>query len=182
MSKPAWVIVLVEDERHKRFVVQYLRRKGYENDRQMYFAPLPGGRGCGEQWVRENYLKYVQAYRARASRSDTALIVAIDADTETVDGRLRQLEQTLRAASEPIRTGKERIVLLVPRRNIETWIICLSGEQVDEATDYKRRPGVDDQIKPASETFFAWSRPNVQTPPHCVPSIAGAIPEIRRID
>ena len=181
MSRPSLVIVLAEDERHQRFIRHYLKLKNYSG-REIRFEPLPSGRGCGEQWVRENYAKQVQAFRGRSTRAGTALIVAIDADTRTVDDRLRQLEHALDNDRAARRANEERIVHLVPRRNIETWALCLSGEQVDEVTDYKRRPGVDDQIKPASETFFAWSRPKVQTPPHCVPSIAGAIPEIRRID
>jgi hypothetical protein len=175
------VIVLAEDERHQRFIRFYLKQKNY-GGREIRFEPLPSGRGCGEQWVRENYAKQVQAFRARSAKAGTALIVAIDADTRTVDDRLRQLEQSLDSDRAARRADEERIVHLVPRRNIETWILCLSGEQVVEATDYKRRPGVDDQIRPAAESFFAWSRPNAQEPPHNVPSLTAAIPEIKRID
>jgi hypothetical protein len=71
---------------------------------------------------------------------------------------------------------------LVPRRNIETWILCLTGEKVDEDTDYKRRTAVDELIKPVSGTFFEWSRPNAQIPSHCVDSIKAGIHEIKRLD
>lgn len=34
----------------------------------------------------------------------------------------------------------ERIAVLLPRRNIETWIHFLNGEQVDETTVYPKLP------------------------------------------
>jgi hypothetical protein len=50
---------------------------------------------------------------------------------------------------------------------------------VDEDQSYRREPGIDEQIPAAAATFFEWSRPNATLPPHCIPSLRDAIPEVR---
>lgn len=180
MNRPSQVILLAEDTRHQRFVRGYLKRLGYST-REVRDLPLPGGRGCGEQWVRERYAQAVRAYRWRSAKSSTALVVVIDADKGDVTHRLGQFSEALRVDSLEPRAGNEAIVHFIPRRNIETWILCLNGRSVDEETDYCREHEVDDLIPPAAQTFFAWSRENANVPPHCVPSLHSALPEARRI-
>jgi hypothetical protein len=124
----------------------------------------------------------VKAYRVREAKARSSLVVAIDADTGDLSRRSRQLRESLDAERLPARTERERIVHLVPKRNIETWILNLNGGQVDEETDFRRAPGIDDQIANAASTFFDWSRPNAAVPDHCVPSLRAAIPEIRRLE
>jgi len=174
------VIVLGEDERHQRFIRRYLHRLGYES-RDIRAVTAPSGRGSAEQWVRQQYSAEVREYRRRSARKAFALIVAIDADVDDVDRRTRQLRVALEQAGLTARAADESIVHLIPKRNVETWILCLSGRQVDEATDYKRDENVDRLIKPAALTFFEWSRLNFVTPPHSVPSLSVAVPEVRRL-
>lgn len=81
---PSEVVILAEDERHRNFVQHYLKGRGFRND-ALRFEPLPVGRGCGEQWVRERYANAVKAYRQRAARAKSALVVAIDADVNEVE-------------------------------------------------------------------------------------------------
>lgn len=169
MSKASLVIVLAEDQRHQRFIRHYLYRLGYEQH-DIRFEPLPNGRGSGEQWVRDRYSKLAAAYRARHAR--TALVVAIDADMHLVRERRNQLPSE--------RSADEAIAILIPKRHIETWILCLTGEHVDENTDYRVRP-VDDSIKIAAATAWAWSRDSDAVPPHCIESLQAALPELRRI-
>jgi hypothetical protein len=183
MSRPSQVIVLVEDRRQQTFVRRYLERSNYRTD-QIRFEPLPAGRGSGEQWVREQYARNVDAYRARAARAATALVVVIDADTAPMGRRVEQLDE-----SAP-RRPEERISHLIPRRNIETWVLCLNGRRpdgnpVNEDEDYKAHEDardIDQQIKPAAETFFNWSRPGTLVPAHCLDSLQRAIREIRRLE
>ena len=175
MSKPSQVIVLTEDRRQQTFVRRYLERANYSYH-QIQLEPLPAGRGSGEQWVRQRYAKNVEAYRARAARAATALVVVIDADTRTVSHRIGQLRESA------VRGTDEKISHLIPKRNIETWILCLRGNAVDEETDYHDEQGIEDQIKPAAETFFDWSRPNAGLSAHCVESLRLAIPEIQRLE
>ena len=179
MSSPSQVVILVEDQRHQSFVRQFLYRAGFFRH-HLRLVSLPSGRGSGEQWVRERYANEVIAYRTRSASAKTALIVAIDADTWSVNDRLEQLQQTLRQADLDDRKNGEAIVHLVPKRNIETWILCLTGDDVDEHSDY-RATDVDDRIKTAAATFFDWSRRGSTPDANCVASLLSAIPEAARL-
>lgn len=163
------IIVLAEDRRHQNFVVRYLQARNY--DGEVRREPLPSGRGCGEQWVRENYARAVGAYRARSNKAKTALIVVIDADKGEVQDRARQPRQ-----GQP-RQGDEAIAHFIPRRHIEMWVLCLTGEGVDEFTDYHGRD-VDGFISDAARTFHDWTR---QAPASCLPSLSAGIEEARRL-
>ncbi len=126
--------------------------------------------------MRERYPSAVAAYRHRAKRAETRLIVVIDADIHSVEHRRQQLARTLIEE----RKNDEKIVHLIPKRSIETWVLCLTGSAVDENTDYSRE-SIDERIEPAAQTFFEWTRQNATIPQACVDSLRGAIPEIRRI-
>lgn len=183
MAKPSQVIVLIEDDRHKQFVFRYLRRIGLEIH-QMRFEQCPPGEGSGEQWVRERFLLEVQVCRRRRAHAETKLIVVIDADNLSVQERLMQLDRKLQEAhADPIRPEAEQIARLVPRQNIETWILCLNHNAVNEETDYKRtRNDWSALIRPGIETLYVWTRPNAPIPDSCVPSLRLGVAELRRLD
>ena len=171
---PSRVMVLAEDSRQQDFVRAFLQRVGFRV-RQIRFEPLAQG-GSGEQWVRRQYPNVVEAYRQRASSAKTAAVIITDADLHTVEDRLKQLTQALPQK-------EERIAHLIPKHSIETWILCLTGESVDEDTPYKKaRPGEPFKTQPAAIAFFEWSRANAEIPHHCVPSLRRACFEIRRVD
>jgi hypothetical protein len=180
MASASRVIVLAEDQCHQRFVHGYLRRLGYL-PHDIRDAELPSGRGCGEQWVRERYEREVREYRRRSARAATALVAVIDADRGDVNRRLQQFHQALIQARLAQRTPDERIVHLVPKRSIETWILCLNGGAVDEETDYSQED-IAKQVAPAATALFEWSRPNNTPPSHCISSLLAAIPEVRRLE
>jgi hypothetical protein len=181
VARVSQVIVLAEDERQQRFVRYYLRKLSYTTH-DIRLEPLPAGRGSGEASVRTRYSPAVKAYRARSARAQTSLVVAIDADTGDIAHRAGQLEERLVSEGQSLRTGEERIIHLIPRRNIETWILNLNGNSVDEDTDFRHAPAVDHLIDSAAKTFFEWTRPNAAIPAFCVPSLRFAIPEIRRLE
>lgn len=122
------------------------------------------------------YAKEVDVYRKRSVRAQTALVVAIDADDRSVTQRRQELHD--RAAL----MGGERIAHLVPKWSIETWILCLSGQAVDEGRTYDRAPDIDEKIAAAAMAFFEWSGPSATPPAHCIPSLREAIPEARRLE
>jgi hypothetical protein len=188
MSKASQVVVLAEDRRQQNFVRRYLLRANYLKH-QIILEPLPGDRGSGEQWVRSRYSKNVEAYRARAGRAETALVVIIDADTGEVEDRVRHLGEALAAADQGDRMANEKVVQLIPKRNIETWIVCLNGFDANETTDFKLRENipagirdVESYIQPAALRLFEWSRLNAQQAQNCIPSLKRAIVEVRRLD
>jgi hypothetical protein len=146
----------------------------------MRIVKSPSGLGSAEQWVREQFAIEVGEYRGR--HAETKLIVLIDADTQTVHQRLQQLDLALKDAGIPPVHNTEEIARLVPKRNVETWILCLNAEMVDEATDYKRnRNDWANLIEVATDALYKWSRPNATLPPSCVPSLQLGIGELRRL-
>jgi hypothetical protein len=181
MNRASRVILLAEDQRHQSFVCRYLRHVGYSNH-DVRRVPLPAGRGCGEQWVRERYAAEVAAYRQRSARAATALIVAIDADNGDRVRRLIQFQSALQNAQMFARENDERIAHVIPRRNVETWILCLNGVEVDEETDYSRQGKLDELIQQAATIFYEWSRPNAIIPNSCIASLRETISETRRIE
>ena len=176
------MVVLAEDSLHQQFAWRYLRRCGLEQ-RTMRLVPCPAGAGSGEQWVRERFAAEVEAYRLRRARADTTLIVFIDADNRSVQERLVQLDQSLEEAqSDRIRQNADQVARLVPKRNIETWILCLNDIPVDEETDYKRTQNDwTTLIRPAIETLYRWTRPNAQLPISCISSLQLGVAELKRL-
>jgi hypothetical protein len=170
VAKPSQVILLVEDKCHEQFIFRYLRKLGYE-PHALRVLRSPLGTGSAEQWVRERFAVEVQACRRR--QAQTKLIVMIDADTYTVQHRIDQLDQSLRNAGvSAIADDGEGVACLVPKRNIETWILCLNNVQVNEDTDYKRQSGQwTELIRAAVGTLYGWTRPHAAVPPSCVDSL-----------
>ncbi len=173
-------MVLVEDERQWRLIYRYLCKAGC--DRRAIKRPhFPAGRGSGEQYVRNNYAHNVKTLRWRSTKAKTFLIVAIDADRETVTLRQRQLEVELRREGIEARADDEPIAHLIPKRNIETWILFLDkAPNIDETTDYRNDRRVEAAINSAAETLFDIAR-NSSSGPNLLPSLTAAIPELRRI-
>jgi hypothetical protein len=180
VSKPSIVIVVVEDDHHEMLVRRYLKKRGLV-EREMRIRRSPSGEGSAENWVRKTFADEVSRYRNR--HAQTALIVVIDADTATVQHRLTQLDQALRDnGKETVDPGRERIARLVPKRNIETWILCLNGHLVDEETDCKTRSrDWNELIPPAAETLFQWARSKAELPNHCTDSLRNGINELKRL-
>jgi hypothetical protein len=71
---------------------------------------------------------------------------------------------------------------LVPKRNIETWILCLNEHAVDEETDYtETRSNWNELIAQGAETLCQWTRSTTEPPNHCVNSLRTGVRELRRL-
>ena len=82
-----------------------------------------------------------------------------------------------------MRPDQEQIARLVPKRNIETWILCLNELSVDEETDYKQTArDWKPLIRSGIELFFRWTRPNAQLPSNVAPSLQLGIAEMKKLD
>lgn len=167
------VIVLCEDRQHWVFAYRFLTRNGVHG-RRIRARVSPSGQGSGEQYVREQYPVEVAEQRKRAARLNSALIVIQDCDVTTLEGRRATLEQS--AEREP----NDRIALLFPKRNIETWIQFLTGGQaVNEVDSYPKLRGRESDCHDAADGLAAKNeyRLSADVPP----SLRAACPEIRRI-
>lgn len=128
------ITLLCEDSQTDAFVRRFLRRRNF-GSRDIYTRPLPAGRQSGEQWVREEYPDELRAIRGR---QNAYLIVVTDADTNTTAARRAQLDAACRREGVRPRDDRDPVLVIVPRRNIETWLTYLGGATVDEDTPYRK--------------------------------------------
>lgn len=173
------LVLLCEDKNHESFIIRYLCRLGF-NRRQIRPVPRPAGRGAGEQWVRKRYPLAAEIQRSKANRSRASLIVIIDADTMSTEERKQQLDDALDAAGQARRRGPERIAVVVPRRNIESWVHFAETREIDETTDFKQRYRGTKACRNAADVAIDACRTNADQS-QIPPSLAVACQELRRV-
>lgn len=133
-------IVLAEDMRHYHFVRSWLRTRFSTSRVEVRPKLSPRGRGAGDQWVREHYPRELSARRSRRADANVWLVVVIDGDTVGSETRRSQLAAAAHERGvEPAIGPDERVLFVVPCRNIETWFAWAEGESVGETEDYKNR-------------------------------------------
>jgi hypothetical protein len=145
-------VILCEDQQQEVFIRHFLMKKGYSH-RQMRIKRCPAGKQAGEQFVRERYPAELKALRQRTAKAETALLVMIDADTGTVAEMAKRLDAICSEQGVAVRNQNDSAALLIPRRNIETWIHFLDGEAVDEVTAYSKLRSESD-CKPGVKRLF----------------------------
>lgn len=166
------VVVLCEDRQHWVFAYRFLTQNGVHGRRiRPNFRP---GQGSGEQYVRVQYPIEAAEQRKRAARLNSALIVIQDCDVRTLEERRATLEQSA------ARGQNDRIALLFPKRNIETWIHFLTdGEAVNEVDTYPKLRGRESECHNAVDRLAAKNEYRLSAD---VPSsLRAACPEIRRL-
>lgn len=121
-------------------------------NRQLRIEKSPAGRGSGEQWVREQFVKELRNYSRRTVQYTVAAIV--DGDTIGTIERIQQFDNECTEQGVPVRSAADEVAIIVPTRNIETWISYLKGEDVDEDSIYSKlryesecQPAVDELLK-----------------------------------
>src|SRR4051794_23033549 len=95
MSRRVQLVLLCEDKQHEAFARRFLNAMGWET-RAMRVEKAPGGRGAGEQFVRERFPLELKAHRIRPVSQ--ALVVLVDGDREGSVARRQRLEQACREA------------------------------------------------------------------------------------
>lgn len=169
------VIVLCEGSADATFVRRFLALRGY-NSRKVTVRPFPAGKGCGEQFVRENFPTELKAHRRCAAKG---LIVLLDGDGKTVAQRKTQLDAACRAAGVPPRTHTESVVIGVPLRNIESWFVYLEGGKWSETTDYTKRKK-DKLAKASAEKLHQYCYKDQRLPNPTPSSLQDACAEWKR--
>jgi hypothetical protein len=171
------IIVRCEDLQQRCFIYRFLQ--GKVNRHAIDIKNCPKGKGSGAQWVLKQYPVEVKALRSGPPVTK-ALISIVDADVDIVADRKRQHDDALAAVGLPKRSPDERIALVVPKRNIETWIHHLLGEKgVNETDAYPRFAGEERKCAPAAEAF-AQRCPNDMRPDD-LPSLQDGCAELQRI-
>ncbi|MBI1904219.1 MAG: hypothetical protein HYS13_24250 [Planctomycetia bacterium] len=144
------VVLVCEDAAQQGFFRDFLIERGVHH-RAIRVERAPRGKGAGDQFVFKQFPVEVQYMRTKP-HIFRGLVAVVDADTNSVDERLRELDAALVAAQLDRTKPTEPIARIVPKRNIETWIFRLKGNTVNEDDDYKRKVEPAD-IKPAAREF-----------------------------
>ena len=178
------IVILVEDGEQQNLIFRYLGRCNptltYRNCRFERAAKRSGG--SGEQFVRKRYPPEVKEHRRRIGKGTSALLVVmVDADLETTQRRAKQLSEALGTANIERRGHNEAIIVLIPKRHVETWIRALLGDQVNEEDEYKNPEPTPKEILKATETLYQWTRPGGGPGPTSPPSLTASLPEWRKI-
>lgn len=158
------MVVVCEDSQQRVFIYRLLKVFGLH--RRLRIEEAQGG--AADQWVRETYPDEVAAYRQ--STMAVGLVTAIDADENTVRFRYRQLNEELATKDLEHRKSEEQICLLVPKRNIETWIHALFGKEVNEQDEYSKLKK-ESECQPAVDQLVEYLR-------HGIPD--GLLPSLQR--
>ncbi len=145
----------------------------------------PQGKGSAKTWVTKNYIKEVKAHRSKVRhQANIGLVVGSDADNMTVRERREELDAALATAGFPRRQSEEKICLIIPKWNIETWLVHLSGSEVDEnSDDYKNERSIKNVdygtlAEKFIERYRSWKQGNAaETTP---PSMIHAFEELKR--
>ncbi len=73
------------------------------------------------------------------------------------------------------------IVLLIPKRHIETWIRAALDEAVNENDSYKNSGPTKTDVRTAANQIHGWARGSPAPGPTCVDSLRVSLPEWRKI-
>lgn len=130
-------LILCEGQTDYQFVRGYLREryKASQVDR----VDIPYGLGSAEAHVRRRLPAEIRARRSRRADENLWLVVVTDADTTEIADRLQTLDQAIKDANLKPRTARERVLFLIPKRNIEAWIHWAHGNELEETEDFKHR-------------------------------------------
>ena len=143
------ITLLCEDSQTDAFVRRFLKRRNFGR-RDVLTLPLPAGNQSGEQWVRERYPSELRAIRARQR---AYLIVVTDADAYATGTRRAQLNAACDEKRIPRRDDRDPVLMIVPKRNIETWLAYLDGTTVDEVAPYPRLQRERDCVAQANRLY-----------------------------
>jgi len=187
MSKRIAVVVLCEDNAHSTLVAEFLRRCGIRGNIRFWISSA-NWPGAAEQGVRSRFPIEVEDYLRAKAKRDTRMIAMTDADTGSVARRQQQLEEPLKVADDhrirELQLSKETIAILIPRRNVETWVLALNGIAVNELEDYKDSRSASEwfRLTPiASGKLYDWTRPNATIPTDTIHSLRLGIQELARV-
>jgi hypothetical protein len=176
------VVILAEDERSANLLRRYVQRALHiDSNRRIRQLISPSAQGDAKHWVLGRYP--IEVKELRSKHPKTGLVVHLDADNETVSKRAAQLAATLKSTGQDGREANEWISHAIPRRHTETWLCVLSGKIVDEEQNCKREcllPDYDAVVQQAALALYELTRPNAPAPP--LPSLATAVPELRRLE
>lgn len=176
-------VLLCEDDMQARLVRAFMKVSGVQTRtlRERIASELEQGGNC--RTVLNRFPEELRACRKRhQAKAKTHLIVMIDADDLSVDDRRRELLDELNKLDMASLNEHDSVSLLIPKRNVETWIRALNDEESLEDENYKRsKPPDKSVVRAAARRLHEWVKPDANVGENCVPSLTLSLPEWRKI-
>ena len=137
MARVCHIVLVCEGWRDSKFARSFLESSG-----NWSIIVKPNQRGSGHDWVKRTFVEEVaKLIRFPEGRGVLGLL-----DEDGVSGRENEIAEALRGQNLGPHSASEGRCLLLPTRNLETWLYWLKCHQsgarvsIDEITDFKRRP------------------------------------------
>lgn len=132
-------IILGEGMRDYYFAKAFFETALGKSKVECYRSQTVSGAGSGEQQVRELFPKELAARRKRPRDEQYWLAVVTDGDTFSPDQRRSQLEKEAQTNKQAPPGIDEKVAVIVPCRNLESWFQWIETGEIDETMDYKHR-------------------------------------------
>ena len=138
------VRILCEDKAQYEFMRNFLTNQGVINNRRILpCLQLPEGTQSGEQFVKENFSSEYQKYTRAHENIILVVVQDIDKRYSTFEEAKNAFEIIIRSEGLNGFTSSDKLMLVFPKRNIETWLEWLKQDYptrtVSEDNDYKMR-------------------------------------------
>lgn len=183
MSNRVNIVLLCEDNRHEQFVREFLKKKGRSARRvfpDAYKSHEKGGAKPNNAFVLENAAREIKV--ARKVPPKRALVLVIDGDDRGAASRTGNLREILKnEGAEPL-SDKERIAVVVPCRNIETWIHHFNGHATNETDEFgEHYPKKTYDATPQAKAFAEFVSDGTSSEVPHLPALNSGRSELRRL-
>jgi hypothetical protein len=176
----ARIRVWCEDRQHEQLARELLSRRLQVERRRISFEIAPKGKGAASQWVISRYPDVEKKARQTRHQGLLGFLVIVDGDNQGLRQRKRDL-----CGDPDRRQDNDRIAIWVPTWSVETWILWLCRQQVDnhevdEARSYKGvidAGGFNDRV---GQAVAAWEPPRTDEVAR-LPALDDARHELERL-
>jgi hypothetical protein len=182
MPQATEIVLLCEDKQHERFIRKFLRERNVDR-RRIRSVPLPHALGGdAKKWICDHFPEELKAYRSKANNINNILFVVVDVDDETVKKRASALDQACQMRNLPPREKSERVVYILPKWALETWILILDGQILteDEQVERQHKQKANKVISSVTKTLSVSCKNQIALP-QAPPSLIAACAEFQRI-
>ncbi len=182
MPRVCNIVLVCEGWRDSAFARGFLESSG---NRRITLKTNP--RGSGHDWVKSQFVEEV-ANMKRFSEG-RGVLGLLDEDGQGVSERKRDIADALRGRNLGSFLASEGRCLLLPARNLETWLYWLKSCQsrmlvsIDETTNFKRQPPTgmariaDRDCRPAGE--YLHTLDHTQLPGGCPSMLREGLAQLR---
>ena len=180
MGRVSRVVVVCEGFEDSAFARGFFNEAGLS--REIQPRENPRGKSSGHDFVRKAFVEEVK--NLQRFKEGRGVIGFIDEDSTGTEKRITQIDSDLRKLGLPEISASSGRCVLVPVRNLETWVYWLRANQenrqcqANETEDFKQRPPKGEtklekkDFSAAGSTFHTLNPASL--PKDCLPALGQA--------